>query len=119
MKFLRKTHLLAFAALFVLAPIVTNAQPINDSLKSLTLRNEKVYRMLNAMDDKGASYAFTNVTAWHITDDDLKNQIINTYEAAYKDTKLKNFNINDVYVFSAPLNGGEKFLPFHVLFMGQ
>jgi hypothetical protein len=40
------------------------AQPINDTIKARTLRNEKMYRMLNSMDDKGSSYEFTNITAW-------------------------------------------------------
>ena len=115
----RYMRVLLTLAIVTISAASAIAQPINDSLKALTLRNEKMYRMLNSMDDQGASYAFTNVTAWHITDDDLKNQIINAYEAAYKDTKLKNFNINNVYIFSAPVNGGEKFIPFHVLFMGQ
>ena len=100
-----------------------SAQPINDSLKAVNLRNEQMYRKLNAMDDKGASYAFTNVTAWHITDDDLKNQIINIYTAKYGTKQLKNFDIDNVYLFVAPAgtdqSGNPRFEPFHVLFMGK
>jgi hypothetical protein len=109
------------AAVIPLARI--SAQPINDSLKSVTLRNEQMYRKLNSMDDKGASYAFTNVTAWRITDDDLKNQIISIYTAKYGTKQLKNFDIENVYLFVAPAgmdqSGSPRFEPFHVLFMGK
>ncbi|HEY3874614.1 MAG TPA: hypothetical protein VGM92_04005 [Candidatus Kapabacteria bacterium] len=114
---------LAAFSLF-LSPLVALAQakytsdPVSDSLRNLTLRNEKMYRMLNAMDDKGSSYEFTNITAWKITDDDLKNQIIKVYTAQYGTKQLKNFNINNVYVFSAP-SGPDHYVPFHILFMGQ
>ncbi len=96
--------------------------PINDSIRAITLRNEKAYRLLNAMDDKGSSYEFTNVTAWKITDDNLTNQIENLYTSKYP-KQLKNFEINNVYVFVAPDGldqaGDEKFFPFHILFMGK
>ena len=53
------------------------------------------------MDDKGASYNFTNVTAWQITDEPRgSNQKI--YTAKYGDKELKNFDIENVYVFVAP-----------------
>ena len=92
--------------------------PIPDTIKARTLRNEKMYRMLNNMDDKGTSYEFTNVTAWKITDPDLQAQIIKVYTAKYGDKQLKNFDISDVYVFSAPA-GNDRFQPFHILFMGK
>jgi hypothetical protein len=115
-------YFLPFVAVVVMFTSV-QAQPINDSLKSITLRNEKNYRMLNQMDDKGASYAFTNITAWKITDEDLKNQIISVYTAQYGTKQLKNFDVSDVYVFSAPAgvdaSGSTKYEPFHVLFMGK
>ncbi len=107
----------------LVSPLLASAQPINDSLKALTLRNEKMYRMLSNMDDKGADYTFTNVTAWKITDDDLKNQIIAVYTAQYGNKQLKNFDISDVYIFAAPVgtdaSGSPRFEPFHVLFMGK
>src|SRR5579883_656926 len=106
-----------FAALVLLPVATASAQPINDSLKALTLRNEKMYRLLNQMDDKGSSYEFTNVVAWKITDDDLRSQIIKVYTAQYGDKQLKNFDIQNVYVFSAPV-GNDRVQPFHVLFMG-
>ena len=99
------------------------AQPLTDTLKALRMRNEKVYRLLNSMDDKGSSYEFTNVTAWHITDDQLKDEIIKVYQARYGEKQLKNFDISNVYVFVAPagedVNGNQRFEPFHVLFMGK
>lgn len=106
-----------------LIPLVTaSAQPLNDSLKALRMRNEKVYRLLSSMDDRGSSYEFTNITAWHITDDQLKDEIIKLYTARYGEKQLKNFDIGDVYLFVAPagedVNGAQRFEPFHVLFMG-
>jgi len=114
---------LLVAVSVLVSPLLASAQPINDSLKALTLRNEKMYRMLSNMDDKGADYTFTNVTAWKITDDDLKNQIIAVYTAQYGNKQLKNFDISDVYIFAAPVgtdaSGSPRFEPFHVLFMGK
>jgi hypothetical protein len=111
---------MALPLLAVLIPsLALHAQPLNDSLKSITLRNEKMYRLLNAMDDRGSSYEFTNVTAWKITDPDLQNQIEKIYTAKYGDKQLKNFDISDVYVFVAPTNVQDKFQPFHILFMGK
>ncbi|MFI5202017.1 MAG: hypothetical protein ACHQNE_06495 [Candidatus Kapaibacterium sp.] len=97
--------------------------PVEDSIHAISLRNEKAYRLLNAMDDKGSSYEFTNVTAWKITDDNLRNQIIDLYTAKYGKKELKNFDIDNVYIFSVPNGtdqaGDTKFFPFHVLFMGK
>jgi len=97
--------------------------PVEDSIHAIALRNEKAYRLLNAMDDKGSSYEFTNVTAWKITDDGLRNQIIDLYTAKYGKKELKNFDIDNVYIFSVPDGtdqaGDTKFFPFHVLFMGK
>ena len=109
-----------FAASLVLTSPSLRAQvahpdPIADSLKKVSTRNEKNYRMLDAMDDKGASYAFTNVTAWQIIDDSLKSQLINTYKT---NKRLKDYDIQNVYVFAAPM-GNDRFLPFHILFMGK
>jgi len=122
---MQKKILSIVAPLRIAAPLLSlfiplwaiHAQPINDSLKAMTLRNEKMYRMLNNMDEKGASYEFTNVTAWKITDPDLQAQIIKIYQAKYGDKQLKNFDIADVYVFSAQA-GFDRYQPFHVLFMG-
>jgi len=94
------------------------AQPVTDSLKALIMRNEKMYRNLSAMDDKGASYEFTNVTAWKIVDADLQDQIKKIYLAQYGEKQLKNFDIEDVYLFSAPV-GNDRYEPFHVLFLGK
>jgi hypothetical protein len=112
---------MALSLLSVLVPFVAiHAQPLNDSLKAVTLRNEKMYRLLNSMEDKGSSYEFTNVTAWKITDPDLVNQIEKIYTAKYGDKQLKNFDIDNVYVFVAPTNNEEvPFQPFHILFMGK
>ncbi len=97
-----------------------HSDPLDDSLKAVTLRNEKMYRLLSSMDDKGASYEFTNVTAWHITDPDLLNQIEKVYTAKYGDKQLKNFDIDNVYVFVAPTNNEQvPYQPFHILFMGK
>ncbi|MDP4200917.1 MAG: hypothetical protein Q8922_11670 [Bacteroidota bacterium] len=109
------------AALVVAATffsITAHAQTAEEKLHALTLKNERMYRELSAMDDKGSSYAFTNVTAWKITDDDLKNQIIKVYQDKYKDKQLKNFDIDNVYVFAAPTKG-DRYEPFHILFMGK
>jgi hypothetical protein len=113
-----------FLIIAFLVPIASAwAQPINDSLHAIALRNEKSYRLLNAMDDKGSSYEFTNVTAWKITDDNLRNQIIDLYTAKYGKKELKNFDIDNVYIFAVPDGvdqaGDTKFFPFHVLFMGK
>src|SRR5207244_4877148 len=97
---------------------VAQAQPINDSLKAITLRNEKMYRMLNQMDDKGASYEFTNTIAWKITDPELYAQIEKVYRAMYGERELKDFDVQSIYVFSAPV-GSDRVQPFHVLFMGK
>jgi len=106
-------------AALVLFPLATaSAQPINDSLKSISLRNEKMYRMLNQMDDKGSSYEFTNVVAWKITDPDLYAQIEKVYRAQYGDKELKDFDVNSIYVFSSPV-ANDRYEPFHVLFMGK
>jgi hypothetical protein len=114
----KKFPSLALPLLSILMPFVPiHAQPLNDSLKALTLRNEKMYRLLNSMEDKGASYEFTNINAWKITDPDLQNQIEKVYLAKYGDKQLKNFDIADVYVFVAPA-GPDKYQPFHILFMG-
>ncbi len=94
------------------------AQPINDTLKALTLRNEKMYRVLNQMDDKGNSYEFTNVVAWKITDPELYAQIEKVYRAIYGERELKDFEVSTIYVFSAP-TGPDHVEPFHVLFMGK
>ncbi len=117
---------LLFGAVFVLAAAsfaTAVAQPINDSLHAISLRNAKDYRLLSAMDDKGSSYDFTNINAWHITDPSLQDQIEKIYTAKYGDKELKNFEIDNVYIFVAPDGsdqaGDEKFLPFHVLFMGK
>jgi len=106
------------AVVLLLPAALATAQPINDSLKALTLRNEKMYRLLGSMEDKGASYEFTNVIAWKITDEDLKNQIIKIYTAQYGEKQLKNFDIQNVYMFSAPVNS-DRVEPFHILFMGK
>jgi hypothetical protein len=107
---------------FILPLATASAQPLSDSLKALRMRNEKVYRLLSSMDEKGASYEFTNVTAWHITDDQLKDEIIKLYQARYGEKQLKSFDISDVYLFVAPsgedVNGNQRFEPFHILFMG-
>src|ERR1700733_1025865 len=124
--FMHKKILSIGASISIAAPLLSlliplwaiHAQPINDSLKAMTLRNEKMYRMLNSMDDKGTSYEFTNVTAWKITDPDLQSQIEKVYMDKYGGKQLKNFDISDVYVFSAPA-GNDRFQPFHVLFMGK
>ena len=70
------------------------------------------------MDDKGASYEFTNVTAWKITDPDLLSQIEKVYTAKYGDKQLKNFDIDNVFVFVAPTTT-DQYQPFHILFMGK
>ena len=112
---------MALPLLLILIPLAAiHAQsvgPVPDSLKAVTLRNEKMYRLLNSMDDKGASYEFTNVNAWKVTDPDLQAQIEKVYMAKYGDKQLKNFDIADVYVFVAP-TGTEVYQPFHILFMG-
>ncbi len=106
--------------LSILIPFAAiHAQPLNDSLKAVTLRNEKMYRLLNSMDETGHSYEFTNVTAWKITDPDLLNQIEKVYTQKYGDKQLKNFDIENVYVFVAPTNVQDKYQPFHILFMGK
>ncbi len=116
--FQKKILSIALPLLSVVIPLsAIHAQPLNDSLKAVTLRNEKMYRLLNSMDDRGSSYEFTNVTAWKITDPDLQAQIIKVYTAKYGDKQLKNFDIADVYIFSAPV-GNDRYQPFHVLFMG-
>ena len=111
-----------YAALLVLSfgvPVGSAfAQPINDTLKALTLRNEKMYRVLNQMDDKGSSYEFTNVVAWKITDPELYAQIEKVYRAAYGERELKDFDVSTIYVFSAPVSN-DRVEPFHVLFMGK
>jgi len=106
------------AASLTLMSVSAFAQPLVDSLKALQLRNDKMYRTLNAMDDKGASYQFTNVTAWHIVDPDLFDLIKRVYVDQYGQKQLKDFDIQDVYLFAAP-GQGENFEPFHVLFMGK
>ncbi len=112
-----------FLTLLPLARVVAQALPGDDSLRAVSLRNEKAYRLLNSMDDKGGSYDFTNITAWKITDDNLRNQIESIYTAKYGNKELKNFEIDNVYVFAAPDGldqaGDEKFFPFHILFMGK
>jgi len=124
MKFSRtlSTRLFLSAGFFFLGlcglAATVHAQPIMDSLRAIELRNEKMYRQINAFDDRGASYEFTNVTAWKIVDDDLRNQIISVYKAQYGERQLKDFDVDDVYLFNAPL-GNEQFEPFHVLFMGR
>jgi len=114
-------HVTRAVILFVVAIVPLTsvvAQPINDSLKALTLRNEKMYRMLNQMDDKGSSYEFTNVVAWKINDPELYAQIEKVYRAQYGEKELKDFDVNSIYVFSAPV-GNDRYEPFHVLFMGK
>ena len=118
--FPKKFLSMALPLLSILIPYVAlQAQPLNDSLKAVTLRNEKMYRLLNSMDDKGSSYEFTNVTAWKITDPDLLNQIEKVYTAKYGDKQLKNFDIDNVYVFVAPTSNDQVYQPFHILFMGK
>src|ERR1044071_1532524 len=88
-----------------------NAQPKSaqpPDLKTLTIQNERMYRDLSNMEDKGASYQFTNVVAWHILDTTLWGEIIRTYTDLYGENgtqghQLKDFNPEDVYVFSVPL----------------
>ncbi len=116
-KFLSMSMLLLSIFIPFVAIHAQSAGPVTDSLKAITLRNEKMYRMLSNMEDKGADYVFTNVTAWKITDPDLQAQIIKAYTTKYGEKQLKNFDIADVYVFSAP-TGVERYQPFHVLFMG-
>ena len=114
---------MALPLLSILIPCASvyaqHSDPVSDSLKAVTLRNEKMYRLLNSMEDRGASYQFTNVNAWKITDPDLQNQIEKVYQAKYGDKQLKNFDISDVYVFVAPTNVQDKYQPFHILFMGK
>lgn len=107
-----------FVGLSWLATSIAQAQPIMDSLHAIEQRNEKMYRQLNAMDELGSSYHFTNVTAWKITDDDLRNQIITVYKSQFGEKQLKDFDIDEVYLFAAPV-GNERFEPFHVLFRGR
>ena len=111
---------LALLAMFVVGVAPTlKAQPLVDSLKALQQRNDKMYRELNAADDQGSSYQFTNVTAWKITDDDLKHQIETVFRSsAAGEKRLKDIDVDRIYVFSAPL-GQERFEPFHVLFIGK
>jgi hypothetical protein len=118
-----KIALQVFIGALLIMPVVLSsstatAQPIVDSVRAMQLRNEKMYRAMNQLDAQGASYEFTNVTAWHITDDDLLKQIKDVYMAKYKETRLKDFDIDDIYVFAAPA-GPDHFEPFHVLFMGK
>jgi hypothetical protein len=118
---LARKSLLGIAVLGCIACIAGSAfaQPLVDSLHALQQRNEKMYRMLNAMDDRGASYQFTNVTAWHVTDDDLSKLIKQVYMDQYGTKQLKDFDIGDIYIFAAPTSTPEVYEPFHVLFVGQ
>jgi hypothetical protein len=120
--FQKKFLSMPFAMLSVLIPLsalhAQRTDPVSDSLKAVTLRNEKMYRLLNSMDDKGSSYEFTNVTAWKITDPDLYAQIEKVYRAKYGEKELKDFDVQSIYVFVAPTTG-DRFQPFHILFMGK
>ncbi len=95
------------------------AQPLVDSLKALQQRNDKMYRVLASADPDGASYQFTNVTAWKIIDEDLKKQIEAVFRATpLGEKRLKDIDVDRIYVFLAP-SGSERFDPFHVLFIGK
>jgi hypothetical protein len=107
------------AWMFAAIALPVQAQPLVDSLKALQQRNDKMYRELKSADDQGASYQFTNVTAWKITDDDLKHQIETVFRAsAAGEKRLKDIDVDRIYVFAAPY-GAERFEPFHVLFIGK
>src|ERR1051325_2615368 len=103
------------------------AQPKSKDLKTLQQDNERMYRDLNGMGDRGESYQFTNVAQWKIVDDTLRNEIIRIYTDLYGENgtighQLKEFNPDDIYVFSVPTtdaSGAPKYEPFHILFRGK
>lgn len=120
---LTRTHVYCFLLLLLgtVTSSVAHAQP--KTLKEYQLANERIYRDLNNMDDKGGSYQFTNVIAWHIQDDSLRSELIRLYTDLYGENgtqghQFKSFNPEDVYVFSVPL-GNERYMPFHLLFKGK
>jgi hypothetical protein len=118
-----RTHVYCFFLLLLGIVISSVAQAQPKTLKELQLANERMYRDLNNMDDKGGSYQFTNVIAWHIQDDSLRSELIRLYTDLYGENgtqghQFKSFNPEDVYVFSVPL-GNERYMPFHLLFKGK
>lgn len=97
------------------------AQPILDTIKAMQQRNERIYRMIggNNVDDRGTTYAYTNVTTWKITDDDLRDQIIRVVKAQpFGERAIGKIDVDRVYVFAAPA-GQDAYEPFHILFIGK
>ncbi len=124
MKHSTRTHFFGFLLFcVVLAPSLRVAAQSDSQLKKLQLQNERMYRDLSNMDDKGASYQFTNVVAWHLQDTGLIAEITRTYTDLYGENgtqghQLKDFNPEDIYVFSVPV-GNDRYQPFHILIKGR
>lgn len=120
MRSLTKASITLMLALMLgsIATDVAHAQPIVDSVQSLQKQNDKMYRVLTSLDGQGASYAYTNVIQWKITDPDLYSELKDAVQKEPFNLKPDEVNITDIYLFAAPIPGTDRVQPFHILVMG-
>lgn len=107
----------ALALVMMFAPELM-AQPVIDSIQAIQKQNDRVYRVLNSLDDQGGSYAYTNVIQWKVTDPELYNQLKDALQKDPFNLKPEDVDITDIYLFAAPIPGTDRVQPFHILAMG-